>query len=145
MEEKKKGFVKAFFEEFKTFISRGNVLDMAVGIVIGGAFTAIINSLVNDIIMPLVGTILFGVNFSSLGFTIPWGNHPFIAVGNFISAVVTFLGTAFCVFIFVKAFNALKNLRKKEAEEEKPEEVAPDIALLTEIRDLLKVQQNNDQ
>lgn len=134
------GAIKEFFNEFKTFISRGNVLDMAVGIVVGGAFTAIINSLVNDILMPIIGAILGGLNFSNLGFRIPWGKNPFINVGGFLSSVITFLGTSFCVFIFIKFVNALKNLHKTEQEEEKEPETPPDIALLTEIRDLLKQQ-----
>ena len=114
---------------------------MAVGIVVGGAFTAIINSLVNDILMPIIGAILGGLNFSNLGFRIPWGKNPFINVGGFLSSVITFLGTSFCVFIFIKFVNALKNLHKtEEQEEEKEPEVTPDIALLTEIRDLLKEQ-----
>jgi large conductance mechanosensitive channel len=141
-ENNKQGFIKRFFEEFKTFISRGSVIDMAVGIVVGGAFTSIINSLVDDIIMPIIGAILFGLDFSNLGFHIPWGNEPYINVGSFVSAIITFLGTAFCVFLFVKAVNALKSLRKKEEEEAAPE-VPADIALLTEIRDLLKAQQGD--
>lgn len=143
-EQKKKvkiGSIKSLLDEFKLFISRGNVLDMAVGIVIGGAFTAIINSLVNDVIMPMVGAVLLGANFSALGFTIPWGSHPYINVGSFVSAIITFLGTAFCVFIFVKTVNAIKNLTKKP-EEEKPKEIPEDIKLLTEIRDLLEKQNN---
>lgn len=133
------GFFKKFFSEFKTFISRGSVLDMAVGLVVGSAFTAIINSLVDDILMPIIGAILGGLNFRMLNVEIPWGKHPTIYFGSFISAIITFLGTAFCVFLVVKAINTLKSLRKKE-EAAKAPEVAADIALLTEIRDLLKSQ-----
>lgn len=146
MAEKKTGFLKKFAGEFKTFISRGSVIDLAVGVVVGGAFTAIVNALVNSILMPFIGMILAGINFSNLAVTIPWGNHPVINFGAFISAVITFLITAFCVFLIVKLVNAMQNLKKKEeaAEEEKVEEaVAADIALLTEIRDLLKAQQEN--
>lgn len=133
------GFFKKFFGEFKTFISRGSVLDMAVGLVVGSAFTAIINSLVDDILMPIIGAILGGLNFRMLNVEIPWGKHPTIYFGSFISAIITFLGTAFCVFLVVKAINTLKSLRKKE-EAAKAPVVAADIALLTEIRDLLRAQ-----
>ena len=122
--------------EFKTFISRGNVIDLAVGVIIGGAFTSIVNSLVKDILMPIIGMILAGVNFNNLGFTIPWGNKPYINVGNFIQTVITFLITAACVFILVKFINALNRKKKEEEKPEKPV-VSEDIALLTEIRDLL--------
>lgn len=143
--EKKTRFISKFLAEFKEFISRGSVLDMAVGVIVGGAFTAIINSLVDDILMPIIGAVLIGINFKDLGFNIPWGNEPYINIGGFITAVITFLLTAFCVFVFVKIVNALRSLGKKEEpEEEKPEEVPADIALLTEIRDLL-VEQKNSQ
>lgn len=97
--------------------------------------------------MPLVGAVIAGINFQDLGFHIPWGNHPYINIGAFLSAVITFLITAFCVFLIVKAVNTMRNLTFKKKEEEKkeePEKVAPDIALLTEIRDLLKQQQNEE-
>ena len=77
-EEKKKGAVKSFIGEFREFIARGNVLDMAVGVVVGGAFTAIVNALVENILMPFIGMILAGVNFANLVVTIPWGNKPVI-------------------------------------------------------------------
>ncbi len=146
MAEKKPGFLKRFVGEFKTFISRGSVIDLAVGVVVGGAFTAIVNALVNSILMPIIGMILAGINFAELTVRIPWGNNPVINFGAFISAVITFLITAFCVFLIVKLVNALQNIRKKEEaveEEEKEEAVAADIALLTEIRDLLKAQEEN--
>ena len=134
--EKRSGFMSRFIGEFKEFISKGNVLDMAVGVIVGGAFTSIINSLVDDILMPVIGTVLLGVNFKALGFHIPWGNEPYINLGGFITAVITFLLTALCVFIFVKAVNALRNFHKKpkQPKEEKPAEVPDDIKLLTEIR-----------
>ena len=132
LKEKSGGFIN----EFKKFISRGNVIDLAVGVIVGGAFTSIVNSLVDDILMPVIGMILAGVNFNNLGFTIPWGNEPYINIGGFIQAVITFLLTAFCVFILVKFLNSVH--RKKEA----PKPATPDdVKLLTEIRDLLKVQQ----
>lgn len=139
--QKKKNFISRFFGEFKEFIAKGNVLDMAVGVVVGSAFTAIVNALVDNILMPLVGALIAGINFQDLGFHIPWGNHPYINIGAFLSAVITFLITAFCVFLIVKAVNAMRNFKKKEEKKEEPAKVAPDIALLTEIRDLLKQQQ----
>ena len=131
-EKKEKKEKKGFIKEFKEFISRGSVLDMAVGIIIGGAFTAIVKSLVEDIFTPILGMILAGVNFKSLSITIPWGSKPQIYYGLFLEAVVTFLLTALCVFIMIKAIN---KFRKKK--EEEPEEPDPQIVLLTEIRDLL--------
>ncbi|MGN0602151.1 MAG: large conductance mechanosensitive channel protein MscL [Oscillospiraceae bacterium] len=149
MAEKKEGFIKRFSNEFKEFISRGSVMDLAVGVVVGGAFTAIVNALVESVLMPVIGMILAGINFAELKVTIPWGNHPVINFGAFISAVISFLITAFCVFLIVKFVNALQNLKKKEKEEaeeeEKEEEVAPDIALLTEIRDLLAAQSESEK
>ena len=127
-DNEKKGIIK----EFKEFISRGSVLDMAVGIIIGGAFTAIVKSLVEDIFTPILGMILAGIDFKSLSITIPWGNKPQIFYGLFIEAVVTFLLTALCVFLMIKAIN---KFRKKK--EEEPDEPDPQIVLLTEIRDLL--------
>lgn len=125
-----------FIGEFKKFISRGNVMDMAVGVIVGGAFTAIVNSLVSDILMPFIGMILAGVNFNNLGFTIPYGNKPYINLGGFLQAIITFLLTAMCVFILIKVLNSFN----KKKEEPKPAEpvISDDVKLLTEIRDLLK-------
>lgn len=124
-------------KEFKEFISRGNVLDMAVGVIVGGAFTAIVTSLNQDVITPLLGLILGQIDFTSLSITV--GNAT-VTYGNFIQAIITFLITAFTLFMLLKGINRLA--RKKQAEEEaKAEEPAPvpeDIQLLTEIRDLLK-------
>lgn len=144
-DDKKKGIIA----EFKEFIAKGNVVDMAVGVIIGGAFTSIVNSLVNDIFTPFLGMILAGVNFESLGITIPWGNRPYINIGNFIQCIISFLLTAICVFAIVKIINAVRNntLGKKK-EEPKPEAPKPEPAptkeelLLAEIRDILKEQQN---
>lgn len=126
-------------KEFKQFISRGNVLDMAVGVIIGGAFTSIVNSLVADIFTPVIGTLLVGVNFNNLGVTIPWGDQPYINFGSFIQNVITFLLTALCLFIIIKFINSFK---KKEAAA--PPKPTKDQELLTEIRDLLKEQQKKD-
>ena len=133
------GGVKGVLGEFKEFISKGNVLDMAVGLIIGSAFTAIVTSLVDDILMPFIGMILAGVNFNSLGVTIPWGNKPFLAIGSFLNAVITFLLTAVCVFILLKVMNAFR--RKKEDKPKEPPKPTKEEELLAEIRDLLKAQQ----
>lgn len=99
----------AFRKEFAEFINRGSVVDLAVGVVIGSAFTAIVNSLVNDIIMPIVGLIAGGVDFTKLAITIPnffgTGDQAVIAYGNFIQNVVNFLIIAFVVFLMVKVIN----------------------------------------
>ena len=129
---------KGFIAEFKEFISKGNVMDMAVGVIIGGAFTSIVNALVDDILMPLIGALLVGVNFHNLTVTIPWGNHPVLNFGTFIQAIITFLLTAFVLFMIIKAVNKFK--RQKEAAPEEPPKPSKEEELLTEIRDLLKEQ-----
>lgn len=131
----------SLMKEFKDFISRGNVLDMAVGVIVGGAFTSIVNSLVNDIFTPFLGMILAGVNFNALGVTIPWGNRPFINFGSFIQAIISFLLTALCVFVVVKLVNSFH--RKKAEAPAPPPKPDPQIVLLTEIRDLLKAEQGS--
>lgn len=111
--------MKAFIKEFKEFISRGNVMDMAVGIIIGGAFTAIVNSLVNDILMPLLSILTGGMDFSSLSIVLGVGeNAATLNYGLFIGAVINFLLIALVIFWLIKAINKVSNLRKKEAEEE---------------------------
>ena len=134
MAENKKGI----FAEFKEFISRGNVIDLAVGVIIGGAFTAIVTSLVEDILTPLIGTILFGLNFDNLKLPIPWGNEPVIDFGNFFQSIITFLLTAVCLFLIIKGINVMK--RKKEETPEEPPKPSNEEVLLTEIRDLLRKQ-----
>ena len=131
--------MKKFMDEFKQFIARGNVMDMAVGVIIGGAFTAITTSLINDIIMPLLGIFTGSISFAALSFTI---NGAVIAYGNFIQAVFNFLVMAFVVFCLIKTINRFH--RKKEAppkEEPAPPEPSAEEKLLTEIRDLLKEKQ----
>ena len=125
--EKKPKF--SILNEFKEFISKGNVVDMAVGLIVGSAFTAIV-----------IGMILAGINFKSLGIEIPWGNHPFIAIGNFIQNVITFIITAACVFMVVKLMNVF---RKKKEETPEPPKPSKEELLLTEIRDLLKEQKSD--
>lgn len=124
---------KGFFNEFKTFIKRGNVMDLAVAVVIGGAFGKIVTSLVNDIIMPLVGIIIGGINFTSLTATI---GSASINYGMFIQNVIDFIIVAFCIFVVMKIVN--KFLIKNKVEEEKKAEPSEEVKLLTEIRDLMK-------
>ena len=132
--------MKKFIEEFKAFIAKGNVMTMAVGIIIGGAFTSIVNSLVNDVITPLLGIIIGGIDFS--GIIIQVGEAQLL-VGNFIQAVITFLLTAFVIFWLVKFFNKLTEKKAEEPAPEpeaepEPEPTPEDIELLREIRNLLK-------
>lgn len=131
---------KSFMKEFKEFISRGNVIDMAVGIIIGSAFTAIVKSLVNDIIMPAISPITGRKGFENLKFVLTPASEGVeevaIRYGSFIQQVVDFLIVAFVIFTVIKAMNSFR--RKKE---EKPEEApAPsdEVVLLTEIRDMMK-------
>ena len=129
-------------KEFKEFISRGNVVDMAVGVIMGSAFGKIVTSLVNDIIMPLVGVLIGGIDFTSLSFKI---QDASVKYGSFIQNIVDFLIVAICIFIFVKIINKLNTidvLHKKKKEEPKKEEVkkSDEVLLLEEIRDLLKKQ-----
>lgn len=125
--------MKNFMAEFKTFIARGNVMDMAVGVIIGGAFNAITTSLINDIVMPILGIFTGSISFSELSLTI---NGAVIAYGNFIQAVLNFIIMAFVVFCLVKAMNKLH--RKKEEAPPAPPEPSAEEKLLAEIRDLLK-------
>lgn len=120
-------------KEFKKFISKGNVLDLAVGVVIGSAFGKIVSSLVDNIIMPLVGIVIGGVDFTNL--TLKLGDAK-IEYGIFIQNVVDFLIVAFCIFMVIRTFNKLthKNEKKEETKLKKTDEVI----LLEEIRDLLK-------
>jgi len=121
--------------EFKEFINRGNVMDLAVAVIIGGAFGAIVNSLINDIIMPLIGVILGGVDFTGLSLVV---GDATILYGNFIQAIVNFLVIAFSVFLVVRAANSAK--KEEEPEDAMDPEPSAEVQLLTEIRDLLKEQ-----
>lgn len=130
----------SWLKEFRDFINRGNVIDLAVGVVIGAAFTTIVNSLVNDLIMPAIGILTGGINFSGLTLTV---GEAALAYGNFIQTILNFLIIAFAVFWMIQAVN---RFRKKEKTEDKPTEPpAPttEERLLTEIRDLLKARQIN--
>ena len=128
------------FKEFKEFISKGNVMDLAVGVIIGGAFGKIVTSLVDDMIMPIIGIILGKVNFTSLKLVITpaEGSKAEVAVlyGNFIQNVVNFLIMAFVIFLMVKSLNKLKKPKVEEAPS--VPEPTKEEALLTEIRDILK-------
>ncbi len=129
------------FKEFKEFISKGNVMDLAVGVIIGGAFGKIVTSLVDDMIMPILGIILGKINFTALKLVITpaEGDKPEVAVlyGSFIQNVVNFLIMAFVIFLMVKTVNKLRKPAKKV--EEVIEEIpTKEETLLTEIRDILK-------
>ncbi|AQW86433.1 large conductance mechanosensitive channel protein [Campylobacter pinnipediorum subsp. caledonicus] len=130
----------SFLKEFKDFAVKGNVVDMAIGVVIGTAFGKIVSSLVSDIIMPVVGFLTGGVNFYDLKFIIKEsiGDAPAVTInyGNFIQTTVDFLIIALCIFCVIKAMNSFK--KKEKPAPEKPAQTPPDIVLLTEIRDLLK-------
>ncbi|MBR5128628.1 MAG: large conductance mechanosensitive channel protein MscL [Firmicutes bacterium] len=130
--------MKQFMKEFKEFISRGDVMSMAIGIIIGGAFTAIVNSLVGDVITPFLGIITGGIDFTGISITVGDAN---IMIGNFIQAIITFLLTAFVIFSMMKFINALSKKEESVPEDPAPEvpaEPSEDIKLLMEIRDLLK-------
>lgn len=151
-----KNKAKGFFAEFKEFISRGNVLDMAVGVIIATAFGKITTSLVNDVFMPLIGWLIGEIDLSTLNITLSpeqlaadgtvAKEAVVIGIGTFVSTIIDFVLVAFVVFIMIKAFNSAKekaeSLRKKEEETAAAEEPAPEpsdeVKLLTEIRDLLK-------
>lgn len=137
-----------WIDEFKEFISRGSVVDLAVGIIVGSAFTAIVTSFVNDILMPIIGLILGKINFTSLRFVIVKATETSAEVainyGNFLQKTVDFLLTALAVFVMIKFINQMHRMteKKKEAMKEEPKKeevkVPEDILLLQEIRDLLK-------
>lgn len=129
-EKKVKGLKKGA-QEFKDFISQGNVVDMAVGVIIGTAFGKIISSLVSDVLMPVIGILLGGIDFTGLSAKIGEAN---ITYGIFIQSVIDFLIIAFCIFMVIKLFEKFKNGEETEEIPTKPE----DIQLLEEIRDLLK-------
>lgn len=121
-------------KEFREFIMRGNVLDLAVAVIIGGAFGAIVTSLVNDIIMPLIGILMGGIDFS--GLTVQVGSAT-VTYGNFIQAIINFLVIALALFLVIKAANSIM---RKKAESPVPPAPTVEEKLLMEIRDLLAVQ-----
>lgn len=139
----------SFMQEFKAFAMKGNVVDMAVGIIIGGAFSKIVSSLVNDIIMPPLGLMIGGMNFSKLAVTL---KHPTVDAtgkiveavkvnyGNFIQTTIDFLIISFSIFLLIKAINSLRRKQEHQAAQQPPAQPLPtkEESLLTEIRDILK-------
>ena len=136
---------KGIVTEFKEFITRGNVMDMAVGIIIGGAFTAIVTSLVNDLLMPIIGALFGGIDFSTLKYVIRAADEAAgieeaaIKYGSFIQAIVNFLLIALVIFFIVKAMNKFRRKKEEPAPAPAPDpEPSEEVKLLTEIRDALK-------
>ena len=133
--------MKKNIDEFKKFIARGNVIDLAVGVIIGGAFSSIVTSLVNNILTPILGLVLGGVDFSNLSITF---RDTKIEYGAFIQSIIDFLIIAICIFIIIKFINKITHLKKKEEEnvKESPKK-SNEVLLLEEIRDLLKEKNDN--
>ncbi len=135
-----------FINEFKEFAMKGNVVDMAVGVIIGGAFGKIVSSLVDDVIMPPIGWLIGGVNFSDLKVTLPAKEiaegvstqAATICYGNFLQTLLDFLIVAWCIFIIVKGINKMKKQEEPAPEPPAAPEPSAEEKLLTEIRDLLK-------
>lgn len=127
--------MRKFLEEFKAFAMRGNVMDLAVGVIVGGAFSSITNSLINDIIMPLVGIFVSQASFADLTLSV---GGAVITYGNFIQAVLNFIILAFVVFCMVKAVNRVSRVKKQEEAPPPPPAPSNEEKLLAEIRDLLK-------
>lgn len=124
--------MKKFFDEFKKFIERGNVIDLAVGVLIGGAFSKIVSSLVNDLFMPLIGVLIGGHDFTNLILKV---GDAEIRYGSLIQNIVDFLIIAFCIFIFISIINKFFNKKEEVKEVTKKSD---EVVLLEEIRDLLK-------
>ena len=134
----------SFVKEFKDFAVKGNAVDMAVGVIIGGAFGKIVSSIVNDLIMPPIGWIIGGIDFKDLKYDMPVnplneGGEPVrIAYGNFIQTCLDFFIIAFCVFLLVRAIMKLSRKKEEPAAPPAPAEPSAEVKLLTEIRDALK-------
>ncbi|HEY0792265.1 MAG TPA: large conductance mechanosensitive channel protein MscL [Chthoniobacterales bacterium] len=138
----------SFYSEFKAFINRGNVVDLAVGVIIGAAFGRIVTSIVEDLVMPPLGKVAGNLDFSNLylslsdkvqpGMSLAAAKAagPVIAYGNFLTVLINFLLVAFCVFLLVQAVNRLK--RREALKPQEPAALPPDVVVLSEIRDLLK-------
>lgn len=127
--------MSSFLKEFKEFAMRGNVMDMAVGVIIGGAFGKIVSSLVDDVIMPIVGVLTGGIDFSTLAFTF---EDAKIKYGMFLQNIIDFLIIALCIFLMIKAMNKLSKKQEPAPEPEAPAEPSATEKLLAEIRDELK-------
>ena len=131
----------SFIQDFKAFALKGNVMDMAVGVIIGGAFGKIVTSLVNDVLMPVIGKLTGGVDFTNLSVKLGDGEDAAVlAYGSFIQNVVDFLIIALCIFFMVKAIASLNRKKEEEAAPASAPEPSAEEKLLTEIRDLLKKQ-----
>ena len=135
----------AFIKDFKEFAVKGNAIDMAVGVIIGGAFGNIVNSIVNDLIMPPIGWIIGGVNFTDLKIELPKVEAigvemqpATINYGNFIQVLINFIIIALCIFFMVKGINKISSKKKEEPLPQEPPKPSTEETLLTEIRDLLK-------
>lgn len=146
-DQEKKGIIA----EFKEFIARGNVIDMAVGVIMGGAFTPIVNSLVNDIVMPCIGMIMGEMDFTDYRIILKAADEAAgvaevaVGYGNFIQVIINFLIISICVFLLIKGINKFKRKEEKKPEEP-PAEPAPtkEELLLAEIRDLLKAKEDSN-
>ena len=135
--------MKKFFLEFKEFAMRGNVLDMAVGVILGGAFGKITTSLVNDVFMPLIGMLIGGVDLGNLNIVLKPATDTAEAVtlgiGTFLTTIIDFVLVAFVIFLMIKTINRFRRKKEEEPEPEKPKDPTTE-ELLAEIRDLLKEQ-----
>ena len=129
--------MKKFLREFKEFAMRGNVMDLAVGVIVGGAFSSITTSLINDILMPIIGIFVSEASFADLTVTV---GSAVVAYGNFIQAVINFLIMAFVVFCMVKGINRLSRTKEEAPPPPPPPAPSQEEKLLTEIRDLLREQ-----
>lgn len=127
--------MKSFFEEFKAFAMKGNVMELAVAVVIGGAFGKIVSSLVNNIITPLLGLLLGGIDMSSISYTV---GKESVTYGVFMQSIIDFIIISFVIFLAVKGLNSLQRKENAKPEEEKAVEPSEEILLLREIRDALK-------
>ena len=128
--------MKGLIEEFKAFAMKGNVIDLAVAVVIGAAFGKIVSSLVDNIITPLIGLLMGGVDFSGLSYTV---GDAVMTYGVFIQSIIDFVIVAFVIFLVIKAINKASSMGKEEEEEEEaPAEPSEEVKLLTEIRDNLR-------
>lgn len=137
---------KGFITEFKQFIAKGNVMDLAVGVIIGAAFSNIVKSLTDNILMPIIGAIIGGIDFSKLSIPIKiWKESIDLNYGLFIQSTVDFLLTALCIFIMIKIVNRIfkKKEEEKKAEQPEPPKKSDEVLLLEEIRDLLKEQKKS--
>ena len=138
--------MKKILNEFKKFISKGHALDLAVGVVVGGAFSKIVSSLVNDVIMPLIGVIIGGIDFTNLSLKV---GEATVNYGMFIQNIIDFLIISFCIFLVVKTLNTLNDMTKKKfvkeekVEKKEEEKVSEEILLLREINNSLKKQNKN--